>query len=146
VTPSPADPLRRIERTAIVLCVAAAALTYLVTWSWPLALGVIGGGLLVAISLLAIRSSVDALLALMTGGSAIGAGVSTPPVDAQTARRRAAFALFRLVGRYALLAVLAYVMIARLRLHPIGLLIGASSLVASAALEAVRVLTRARTF
>jgi hypothetical protein len=45
---------------------------------------------------------------------------------------------------YALLAVLAYVMIARLRLHPIGLLIGASSLVASAALEAGRVLTRMR--
>jgi hypothetical protein len=132
------DPLRRIERMAIVLCMAIAALTYVVTWSWPLALGVIGGGLLVAISLLAIRSSVDALLTLMTGGASMG--------DPQTARRRAAGALFRLVGRYALLAVLAYVMIARLRLHPIGLLIGASSLVASAALEAVRVLTRARTF
>ncbi len=39
---------------------------------------------------------------------------------------------------------MAYVMIARLRLHPIGLLIGASSLVASAALEAGRVLTRMR--
>jgi hypothetical protein len=87
---------------------------------------------LVAISMLAIRSSVDALLALMA--------------DPQTARPRAAGALFRLVGRYALLAVLAYVMIARLRLHPIGLLMGASSLVASAALEAARVLTRARTF
>lgn len=117
-------------------------LTYVLTWSWPLALGVIGGGVLVAISLLAIRSSVDALLALMTGG----VGESGPPIDPQTARRRAAGAVFRLVGRYALLAVLAYVMIARLRLHPIGLLIGASSLVASAALEAVRVLTRARTF
>ena len=35
----------------------------------------------------------------------------------------------KLAGRYALLAVLAYVMIARLRLHPIGLVVGASSLV-----------------
>lgn len=135
VMAAPADPLRRIERHAVVLCVAGAGLTYVLTWSWPLALGVLGGGVLVAISLFAIRSSVDALLALMTGGA-----------DPQAARRRAAGALFRLVGRYALLAVLAYVMIARLRLHPIGLLIGASSLVASAALEAVRVLTRARTF
>jgi hypothetical protein len=132
VTASAADPLRRIERNAVVLCVAAALLTYVVTWSWPLALGVIGGGLLVAVSLYAIRSSVDALLALMA--------------NPETGRRRAAGALFRLTGRYALLAVLAYVMIARLRLHPIGLLIGASSLVASAALEAVRVLMRARTF
>jgi hypothetical protein len=35
-------------------------------------------------------------------------------------------------------------MIARLRLHPVGLLIGASSLVASAVLETGRVLTRTR--
>ena len=146
MTTAPVDPLRRIERTAVLLCVAGAAVTYVLTWSWPLALGVVGGGLLVAISLLAIRSSVDALLSLMTASGAIGGEEGTPPIDPQTARRRALGAVFRLAGRYALLAVSAYVMIARLRLHPIGLLIGASSLVASAALEAVRVLTRARTF
>ncbi len=62
---------------------------------------------------------------------------------AAAGRGGAGRALLKLTGRYALLALLAYVMIARLRLHPVGLIVGASSLVASASLEAVRVLTRA---
>jgi len=48
----------------------------------------------------------------------------------------------QLAGRYALLAFLAYVMIARLRLHPLGLLAGASSIVAAVTVEAVRVLVK----
>ena len=48
----------------------------------------------------------------------------------------------KLAGRYALLGLGAYVMIARLRLHPVGLLIGASSLVAGACIEAGRSLRR----
>ena len=130
------DPFfRRMTWSAVLFCLGAAGLALLLTGNWRMAAGVIGGGLLVGVSLMAIRSSVDAMIAVMTAGD--------PDVKAR-ARRRAAGALFRLVGRYALLAVMAYVMIARLRLHPIGLLIGASSLVASAALEAGRVLTRMR--
>lgn len=130
------DPFfQRMTRAAVLFCLGAAGLAFLLSENWRLAAGVIGGGVLVGVSLLAIRSSVDTMIAVMTAGD--------PDAKAQ-ARRRAAGALFRLVGRYALLAVLAYVMIARLRLHPIGLLIGASSLVASAALEAGRVLTRMR--
>jgi hypothetical protein len=92
---------------------------------------------LVGISLWAIRSSVDAMLAVMTSGDEAAKA---------RARRQAAGATFRLVSRYALLGLTAYVMIARLRLHPVGLLIGASSLVASAVLETGRVLTRMRMF
>jgi hypothetical protein len=132
------DPFfRRLTQSAVLFCIGAAGLVWLLSGDWRMAAGVIGGGVLVGVSLLAIRSSVDTMIAVMTAGD--------PEVKAK-ARRRAAGALFRLVGRYALLAVLAYVMIARLRLHPIGLLIGASSLVASAALEAGRVLTRMRMF
>jgi hypothetical protein len=131
------DPFfRRMTWSAVLFCLGAAVLALLLTSNWRMAAGVIGGGMLVGVSLMAIRSSVDTMIAVMTAGD--------PEVKAQ-ARRRAAGAAFRLVGRYALLAVMAYVMIARLRLHPIGLLIGASSLVASAALEAGRVLTRMRT-
>jgi hypothetical protein len=131
------DPFfRRMTWSAVLFCLGAAVLALLLTANWRMAAGVIGGGMLVGVSLMAIRSSVDTMIAVMTAGD--------PEVKAQ-ARRRAAGAAFRLVGRYALLAVMAYVMIARLRLHPIGLLIGASSLVASAALEAGRVLTRMRT-
>lgn len=46
--------------------------------------------------------------------------------------------LLQFAGRYGLLALLAYVMIARFRLHPVGVLIGASSVVVAASLEAVR--------
>ena len=130
------DPFfRRMTWSAVLFCLSAAGLALLLTGNWRVAAGVLGGGALVGVSLLAIRSSVDAMIAVMTAGD---------PDDKARAQRRARGAVFRLVGRYALLAAMAYVMIARLRLHPIGLLIGASSLVASAALEAGRVLTRMR--
>ena len=41
-----------------------------------------------------------------------------------------------IIVRYALLALAGYIMIARLRLHPIGLLAGASSIVAAVTVEA----------
>jgi hypothetical protein len=44
----------------------------------------------------------------------------------------------KFVTRHAILAVAAYVMLARLRLHPIGLLVGASSLVLAAAAAMAR--------
>ena len=50
--------------------------------------------------------------------------------------------ILKMSGRYALLALLAYVMIARLRLHPLGLLLGMTALAASATAEAVRSLGR----
>jgi hypothetical protein len=144
------DPMfRRLAWGAVIWCVGTAAVSWLFTRDWSLAFGVIGGGALVAVSLLAIRSSVDMLVALMTGSSqALPAhdhgsapGRSSGAADVSRARGAAV----RLTGRYALLALMLYVMIARLRLHPIGLLIGASSLVVSATFEAVRVLTRMRT-
>jgi hypothetical protein len=135
--PPDVDPFfRRLTYGAVAFCVVAAGVGLAFTRDWPVPAGVIGGGALVGVSLWAIRSSVDAMLAVMTTGDA----------EARArARRQAAAATFRLVSRYALLGLMAYVMIARLRLHPVGLLIGASSLVASAVLETGRVLTRTRT-
>src|SRR4051812_47294568 len=90
------------------------------------ALAVIGGGALAAASYVAIQSGVSALVdrVIVTG---------SPP-------RRAAlrWTVIKLTGRYALLGFGAYVMIARLRLPPLGLLAGASSIVAAVAVEAVR--------
>jgi hypothetical protein len=57
--------------------------------------------------------------------------------DARGSRPKKAGILLRLAGRYALLGLMAYGMIARLRLHPVGLLIGVSSLYAAASLEAL---------
>ena len=96
------------------------ALAVAITRDWRAGVAVAGGGVLIATSFLSIRGGVD---------------------DVATGRR-AGRALLKLAGRYALLAFLAYVMIARLRLHPLGLLAGASSVVAAAAVEAFRQFTK----
>lgn len=92
------------------------------------ALAVAGGGLIAGVSYLAIQSGVSALVDRLVVSA-------TPP------RRPAIrWAVTKLTLRYALLGFGAYVMIARLRLPPLGLLAGASSIVAAVAVEAVRLL------
>jgi hypothetical protein len=122
------DPLvRTIGRLSIVICVVFAAAAA-VGFGWRMALGVLGGGLLIGISFYTIGSGVSAIVAAASGGEA--------------AKKTAVRSLAKLVVRYALLGFLAYVMIARLRLHPIGLLVGASSVAAAAFVEAGRLLVK----
>jgi hypothetical protein len=125
VTPDPsAGLLRRLEIGALVWCgVAMAGLLAVAPTRTDILLGVAGGGLLSLASFFAIRASVDAFLRT-------------------TARPAPVRIAVKLTGRYALLALLAYVMIARLRLHPLGLLLGMTALAASATAEAVRSLGR----
>ena len=89
-----------------------------ITRDWRAGAAVLGGGLLVATSFLSIRGGVEEM----------------------ADRRRAGRAVLKVAGRYALLAFLAYVMIARLRLPPLGLIAGASSIVAASLVEALRFL------
>jgi hypothetical protein len=129
----PGDPtdilLRRVERTAALLT----AVGMLLAGLWP------GGGLRAAASV-----GAGALLA-GTSYWAIKRGV-TSVTDAVVARgahaARGPKAIGLFVLRYALLAGMAYVMIARLRLPPLGLLGGASAFVGAAALELLRGLGR----
>ena len=100
-----------------------AIIALLIARDWRAALSVISGGVLIGISFVSIRSGIEALDA--SAGD-------------RARRSNLARAVVKMVGRYALLALLAYVMIARLRLHPLGLVAGASSIVAAAALEAGR--------
>src|SRR5262245_16862138 len=81
---------------------------------WGIA--VAGGGLLIGISFFAMAGLVNAL----------GAD-----------QRHPASILLKATGRYALLAFLAYVMIARLRLPPLGLIAGASSFAVAAFVELI---------
>ena len=97
----------------------------------PAALGVLGGGLLSAVSYWTIVASVTALTTVAARVGQVESGPARP--------RGKVWTLIKAVLRYALLALLAYVMIARLRLHPMGLLAGASSIVAAIALEAVHI-------
>jgi len=122
------DPLvRNIGRISIVICLLAAAAAAAV-FGWRVAAGVLGGGLLIGISFYTIGGGVAAIVSAASGGAP----------SRKTLRR----SVLKLVVRYALLGFLAYVMIARLRLHPIGLLVGASSVPAAAFVEAVRILVK----
>ena len=113
------DLLARVHRVAIGLCASMAAVAFVIyPGGWRAGAAVLGGGLLSEISFLSIRGGLD---------------------DA-AARRRAGRAVLKIAGRYALLGFLAYVMIARLRLPPLGLIAGASSVVAAAIAEAIRFL------
>jgi hypothetical protein len=114
--------LKRFERDAVAACLASAVIATVVpAGGWRVAAGVLGGGMLIGVSYWGIKSGVERLVQGTSGG-----------------RRRIVWPLVLFAGRYALLLFLAYVMIARLRLHPIGLLIGASSVVVAAAIEAGR--------
>jgi hypothetical protein len=110
------DPfLRRLERDGLVACAAMAGVALPIAGAW-MSLAVVGGGLLAASSYRAIKGGVDAVS---------GGGTRTA-------------ALVKYFTRHAILAVAAYVMLVRLRLHPVGVLTGASSLVVAAAVAAAR--------
>lgn len=118
------DLLRRLERRAGLFgIVGVAAALWLPGGGARLAAGVAGGALLTATSYWAIKRGVTGL---------------SDAVLARGVRPHSARALGVLVLRYALLAGMAYVMIARLRLHPIGLLCGASVIPLAVAAEVLR--------
>jgi len=115
--------LRRVERDALIACATIAAAAWAVARGNVQApLGVFGGGALAWISYRGIKGGIDAL----TGAEGAGRGV------------RMAIGLVKFFTRYAILAVAAYVIMARLRLPPLAVFAGASSLVVAVAVEAVR--------
>ena len=87
------------------------------------AFSVVCGGLLVWISYRGVRSGVDAAI---------------------TGQKSRVLPLVKFFTRYGILAFAAYVMLARLRVSPLGLLAGASSLVAAACVAAARVIIPGR--
>ena len=135
--------LRRLERGALVWCaLAAVGALALAPSRTDLLLGIAGGGVLAIVSFYAIRGSVDAAVRALA--PAPGPAPEPAPEPARPGPRPAGIGslILKMSGRYALLALLAYVMIARLRLHPLGLLLGMTALAASATAEAVRSLGR----
>jgi hypothetical protein len=109
--------LERFEADLWIACVTLAALALVVPAGGArVALSVVAGGVLAWASYRTLKGSVDAALT----------------------RARPRRALVKIFTRYGMLALGAYVMLARLRLHPVGVVIGASSLVLAAAAAAVR--------
>jgi hypothetical protein len=110
--------LARIARKAVVISAIFAAAA-LMAGGVNAAVGVVGGASLTLMSFLLLRRGTARL------------------ADPGAPSGRRGSAMWLVLTRYALLALAAYVMVARLRLHPIGLLAGASSMVAALAIEAV---------
>lgn len=119
--------LARVERRAAILTVAGCAVALAMPGGgWRAAAAVLGGATLAGYSYWSIKRMVTALTAHVAARAEAGTPVRTP--------RGIGVAVLR----YALLAGMAYVMIARLRLPPIGLLGGASVMVAAAAADVMR--------
>ena len=117
--------LNRLARDAAISCLALAVVTFALRPELPrLAGGVVGGGVLIGLAFWAIRGAVLQL----TAGAESG----------ENRRNSRLFALVKFFTRHAILALAAYGMMARLQLHPVGLLIGVSSIVMAAAVEAWR--------
>ena len=116
--------IARVVRDSAIACVAIAILFLLFKRNIAAPLGVIGGGVLIGGSFWAIRGTVDALVALRSGG--------------ETGRISTAFTLVKFFTRHVIVAVAAYVMMVRLHLEPLGLLAGVSSLGVAVAVESFR--------
>jgi hypothetical protein len=136
--------LDRIERRALAIAIVAAAVAWLVPGGGAaMAAGVAGGAILAFTSYWTIKRSVgrmaEAAAARGDNGGAPagfdgGDGADVP--GGSTPRLGTRGALLILL-RYALLGGMAYVMIARLRLPPVGLLCGVSVTMLAAATELV---------
>jgi hypothetical protein len=119
------DPfLQRLERTSLFACGVMAVVAWAIgRGRLESPLGVVGGGLLVAVSYRGIKSGIDALTGAAMGGSR---------------RTGTTIGLVKFFTRYGILAVAAYVIMARLRLPPVAVIAGASSLVVAVGVEVFR--------
>lgn len=127
--------LRRVERDAALACAAMAVLA-LVLQRGGLggAVGVVGGGALMAFSFRAIRGGVDAMVQRVAprpgdAGSTPGAG-------------RIGWILLRFLFRYVIIGVAAWALLTQLHAHPLGLIAGVTAPVIALGAEAVRLQRR----
>lgn len=117
--------LHRLQRDALISIAALSLVAFLFKPAEPrLALGVVGGGLLAALSFWGLRALADV--------------VGEPRDFSEKRPSFRVLALVKFFTRHAILALAAYGMMARLELHPIGLLIGVSAPGVAAAVEALR--------
>jgi hypothetical protein len=131
--PGESDPsLRRLERDSAVIAIGTAVLALALRRGRPDgALGVLAGAALMAFSYGAIRGGVNAI-----GRKASPPGNTAP--GTAPSRRRAVWALARVIGRYLVIGVAAWVVLVPLRVDPLGLFAGVSAPVLAFGLEAVR--------
>ncbi|HUE85058.1 MAG TPA: hypothetical protein VMO26_03180 [Vicinamibacterales bacterium] len=119
------EPVHLVARDMALVTAAMSLGVFLWAPGRPrMALGVLGGGALVGLSLWAIAGVVRGL----TLGAESG----------EFRRVSRAWTLVKLFTRHAILAVTAYIMMVRLRLDPVGMFVGVTSVVVAAAFAAAR--------
>jgi xanthine/uracil permease len=124
-----ADLLRRLQRDTVLAVAVLATVALIVRPTQPrFAFGIVAGGVLIGLSYWAIRGAAE-----MAAAKAI-TGEKWPSSRG--------FALVKFFTRHAILALVAYAMMTRLELHPVGLLLGVSAAGVAAALEAMRAARR----
>jgi hypothetical protein len=117
--------IRRLIRDTVLVCLTMSVGAVLWRPDRPqLALGVVGGGVLAGLSFWAIRGAVDRVL--------LGAK------NDEFGRVSRSLPLVKFFTRHVILALAAYVMMLRLRLDPVGMIVGVTSAVVAAAFEARR--------
>ncbi len=133
----PDRAVRLFERDAAVACLAMAVVALAVGRGRPDgAAGVLAGGALTGLSYWALKGVVGAVVSL-AGRVGTEAGAEREPGAALPAGKRILLAV-KFLSRYALLAIGAYVMLTCFRVHPVGLLVGATTPFAAALLQVVR--------
>ena len=132
----PDRSLRLFERDAAMACAVMTVIALAVDRGRPdAAAGVVGGFLLSAVSYWALKGAVNLVTSL--AGRARPAEGDAPADPPLPAGKRVGLAV-KFFTRYALLAIGAYVMLACLRVHPVGLLAGVSTPFVAAAVQAAR--------
>ena len=100
--------------------------------------GVFGGGALVWISYRGIKGGIDAVFVVRRAPEAADGAPGSGAAGGARRGAGVAIGLVKFFTRYAILAVAAYVIMARLRMPPLAVFAGASSLVVAVAVEALR--------
>jgi hypothetical protein len=128
-----ADPsLRRIQRDSAVIAAAAAAVALVAQRGRPEGvLGVLAGAGLMGVSYAAIKGGVTAMLQ-----RAAAKGQAAP--EERVSKGRVAWILFKFMGRYLVVGVVAWAVLVPLRAHPLGLFAGVTVPVLAIGIEAVR--------
>jgi hypothetical protein len=108
----------------VLACAVMAVGALAVTRDGRVAGGILGGGLLVGMAMWAV-----AAVAGMLGGGAENGG--NPAISRS-------WLLVKFFTRHVILALVAYVMMVRLHLDPVGMVVGVTSVVIAAVVEAMR--------
>ena len=133
----PDRAVRLFERDAAVACLAMAVIALALGRGRPdAAAGVLAGGALAGLSYWALKGVVVGVVSL-AGRVGKEAGAGGAPEAALPAGKRIVLAV-KFLSRYALLAIGAYVMLTCFRVHPVGMLAGATTPFAAALLQLVR--------